>query len=173
MEYAWLLWYTQAMRPTGTPEALEARRRIAARLFAQGKSLTEVAAAVGCSVSSASRWRRAWKRRGERGLARKPHAGPSPRLTKPQRRELVRALDRGPEAWGFERCGWTCALVQSLIARLFGVSFHVDYVGTLLHQLGWSPQMPQQRARERDEEEIERWRRETWPRLKKGAGTAC
>jgi transposase len=60
------------MRPTGDPAALEARRKIAARLFAQGNSLTEVAAAVGSSVSSASRWRRAWKRRGEQGLAAKP-----------------------------------------------------------------------------------------------------
>lgn len=161
------------MRPTGSPETLEARRKIAARLFAQGKTLTEVAATVGSSVSSASRWRRAWKRWGERGLKAKPHSGPPPRLTKAQRRKLITALDRGPQAWGFERSGWTCALVEDVIERLFGVSFHVDYVGTLLHQLGWSPQKPEQRARERDEEQIERWRRETWPRLKKGPRTPC
>jgi transposase len=156
------------MRPTGNPAALEARRKIAARLFAQGKTLTEVAAAVGSSVSSASRWRRVWKRRGESGLAAKAHAGPIPRLTKAQQHSLVTALSRGPQFWGFDRSGWTCALVQQLIVRLFGVSFHVDYVGTLLHRLGWSPQKPQQRARERNELDIERWRRETWPRLKRG-----
>lgn len=160
------------MRPTGIPAALEARRKIAARLFAQGKSLTEVAAAVGSSVSSASRWQTSWKRRGVRGLAAKRHAGPTPRLTKAQWRTLVAALDRGPQAWGFERSGWTCALVQALIERLLGVSFHVDYVGALLHGLGWSPQKPQLRARERNEVEIERWRRETWPRQKKGPPTA-
>jgi len=37
----------------------------------------------------------------------------------------------------------------------------------LLHQLGWSPQKPEGRARERNEADIDRWRRETWPRLKK------
>jgi transposase len=156
------------MRPKGSPETLEARRIIAARLFAQGKSLTEVAAAVGSSVSSASRWREKWKRRGDHGLARKPHPGPQPRLTAVQRRQLVAALDQGPQAWGFDGSGWSCTLVRELIERLFGAEFHVDYVGTLLHQLGWSPQKPQHRAQERNEREIERWRDEIWPRIKKG-----
>lgn len=161
------------MRPQGTPEALEVRRRIAARLFAEGKTPTEVAAIVGCSVASASRWREAWRHGGERRLARKIHLGPQARLSGTQHRQLIAALDRGPEAWGYDRPGWTCALVRDLIARRFGVLYHPDYVGTLLHQLNWSPQKPRQRARERDEELIERWRRETWPRLKKGPRTAC
>jgi transposase len=101
-------------------------------------------------------------------LARKPHPGPRPRLTAVQQRQLVAALDRGPQAWGFDRSGWSCALVRDVIERLFGVQFHVDYVGTLLHQLGWSPQKPQHRARERNEREIERWRNVDWPRIKKG-----
>lgn len=152
---------------------MEARRRIAARLFAQGKSLTEVAAAVGSSVSSASRWRKIWRRRGDRGLVPKRHPGPRRKLTVVQQRQLVSALDQGPEAWEFDRPGWTCALVRQLIQRMFGVEFHVDYVGTLLHQLGWSPQKPQQRARERNEVEIERWRHEIWPEIKKGDRAKC
>lgn len=167
------MWYVEFMRPKGTPDALELRRRIAARLFSQRKSLAEVAAAVGCSISSASRWRAAWQHGGERKLARKVHAGPRPRLDMSQRRQLISALNRGPQAWGFDRPGWTCALVREVIEQRFGVVYHVDYVGTLLHQLGWSPPKPQPYARERDEEQIERWRREIWPRLKKGPGTAC
>ena len=168
-----VIWYSTAMRPKGSPESLEARRRIAARLFAQGKSLTEVAAVVGASVSSASRWRKRWRHGGTRGLRRKPHFGPRQRLTGDQRRQLIAALDKGPTAWGFGRPGWTCALVRELIERLFGVQFHVDYVGTLLHQLGWSPQLPRQRARERDEDAIRHWRSQTWPQIKKGDRKRC
>src|SRR5436190_23532102 len=99
----WLLGfcYVVGMRPKGSPEVLEARRRIAARLFAQGKSLTEVAAAVGSSVSSASRWRKRWRHGGARGVIRKPHLGPPQRLADDQRRHLIAALDQGPAAWGF------------------------------------------------------------------------
>jgi transposase len=57
--------------------------------------------------------------------------------------------------------------VQDLIRRLFAVDYHPDYLGTLLHRLGWSPQKPEQLARERRETEIARWRRECWPQLKK------
>ncbi len=34
-------------------------------------------------------------------------------------------------------------------------------------RLGWSSQRPERRARERDEEETARWKREEWPVLKK------
>jgi len=77
------------------------------------------------------------------------------------------ALIAGAKQWGFPTPEWTCQRVKMLIERLFGVHYHVDYVGTLLHQLGWSAQKPEHRARERDEAAIERWRRVEWPRLKK------
>jgi transposase len=105
-------------------------------------------------------------------LASKPHPGPNPRLTSDDCGHLIAALNAGAEFWGFPTPEWSCSRVKTLIERLFQVSFHVDYVGTLLHQLGWSPQMPEHRARERDEDAIERWRRVEWPGLKKEARTA-
>jgi transposase len=155
------------MRPSGTPEALEARRCVAARLFAQGKSLAEVAASVGSSVSSASRWKRAWRHGGARTLKAKAHPGRERKLSPRQHRRLVAALKRGSQYWGYAPDGWSGPLVQDLIRRLFGVDYHPDYVGTLLHRLGWSPQKPEQRARERREAAIARWRSERWPQLKK------
>ena len=160
------------MRLSGTPEALEARRLIAARLFAQGKSLTEVAATVGCSKSSASRWKQAWKKGGVEALRPQPNPGPKPRLNPQQQRRLLSALKQGTAHWGYALDGWTGPLVRDLIRRLFGVHYHVDYVGTLLHKLGWSPQQPERRARERNEREIARWRRDELPRLKKEHRTA-
>lgn len=155
------------MRPLGTPEALEARRRIAARLFAQGKSLTEVAATVGSSKSSASRWKQSWERGGDEALRPKRHPGPRPKLQSQQQKQLLTALKQGTRHWGYTIFGWTGPVVRDLIRRLFGVQYHVDYVGTLLHKLGWSPQQPERRARERNERAIARWRRDEWPRLKK------
>jgi transposase len=87
------------------------------------------------------------------------------------RNRLLRALNAGAQHWGFPTPEWNCPRVKVLIEQLFEVSYHVDYVGTLLHQLGWSAQKPEHRARERDEGAIERWRRVEWPRLKKEVRT--
>jgi transposase len=156
------------MRPYGSPEALEVRRQIAARLLAQGETLAKVAAAVGANISSVKRWKRVLARGGESALAGSRHRGPVPRLTPAERRHLLAALELGADHWGFPTPEWNCRRVRAVIEGLFQVHYHVDYVGTLLHQLGWSAQKPEHRARECDEAAIERWRRDEWPRLKKG-----
>jgi hypothetical protein len=46
-----------------------------------------------------------------------------------------------------------------------------------MHSLGWTAQKPERRALERDEDKIERWKQEDWPRVKKTplgwAPTSC
>lgn len=157
------------MRPIGTAEQLEVRRMRAAQLLRQKKTLTEVALLVKSSVSSVKRWKDALDKQGEGGLKAKPHPGRPPRLTVRQKVRLLKTLLAGAVKSGYSTDLWTCARVAEVIERLFGVTYHVDYVGTLLHRLGWSVQKPEQRARERDEEAIARWRRDDWPRIKKEA----
>ena len=53
-----------------------------------------------------------------------------------------------------------------LIPLAYGFRARV-LTGPTLSPLGWSAQKPEHRARERDEDAIERWRRVEWPRLKK------
>ena len=100
------------MRPSGTPESLEARRVIAARLRAQGKSLAEVAAVVGSSKSSASRWEQAWKSGGAAALRPRRHPGPAAKLKPEQHRQLLAALKQGTSHWGYAIAGWTGPLVR-------------------------------------------------------------
>jgi transposase len=156
------------MRTKGTAAELEVRRRIAARLLREDMTLADVARCVDASVSSVSRWKRALKTRGPAALAAKPHPGPARKLSEAQQNELVEILLHGPLAAGYFTDLWTCRRVRHVIERKFGVRYHVDHVGRLLHSLGFSPQQPRRRARERDEAAIERWRREDWPRIKKG-----
>ena len=159
------------MRPKGSPQVLESRRKIAARMFEQGNTLAETAASVGCSISSASRWRDAWQN--GVGLSPKRHPGRSPKLAAQQCDRLMEALMQGTRYWGYAPDGWTGPLVQDMIERLFGVSYHPNYIPHLLRQLGWSPQQPKRRARERQEDAIAQWIREDWPRLKKEPRTQC
>src|SRR5438105_3092622 len=130
------------MRPHGSPEVLEARRWIAAQLLAQGSTLTEVAAAVGASVSSVKRWQTRWEEYGEVGLQAQRHPGRQPKLSASQQRQLVRALELGTRHWGYRRDGWTSPLVRDLIRRRFGITYHPDHVRKLLRRLHWTPQKP-------------------------------
>ena len=73
----------------------------------------------------------------------------------------------GAAAAGYAQDLWTCPRVAQLIAREFGVAYHVAHVGRLLRRLGWTPQRPSRRARERDDEQIRHWAQVDWRRIKK------
>ncbi|OAI77521.1 hypothetical protein RSP799_18090, partial [Ralstonia solanacearum] len=57
--------------------------------------------------------------------------------------------------------------VRMLIERLYGVTFSEVHVWRLLGALGLSSQKPERRAIERDEDAVQRFKRKTWPALKK------
>jgi transposase len=157
------------MRPKGSAAQLEYRRQLGAKLLAQGKGVREIARWLDVAPSSVSRWKVALKRGGRQALRAKPHPGPSPRLSSQQKARLLQELAQGPRAAGYPTELWTCPRVAALIAHRFGVQYHPAHVWRLLRRLMWSPQLPEHRARERDEVAIARWRTQTWPRLKKSA----
>ena len=155
------------MRPPGSPEELERRRRRAIALLREGLPPVEVARRLGVDRRSVRRWRAWYDRAGARALAAQPAPGRPPKLDPRSRTQLERSLFRGARACGYPTELWTCPRVAEVIRRQFGVRYHVDHIGRLLRSLGWSPQKPERRARERDEKAIQRWIKETWPRVKK------
>jgi transposase len=157
------------MRPKGSAEELEVRRRIAAKLLVEGKGICEVAGLVGASPSSVHRWKEMLKKGGPEALKAKPHPGRPCRLSNRRKKQLLKILLKGPLAAGFSTDLWTCRRVAQVIQRNFGVKYHFDHVWHILRSLGWSCQKPERRARERDEKAIQRWRQRDWPRIKKSA----
>ena len=155
------------MRPHGSPEELERRRRRAVDLLKTGASVTEVARRFGCSHSSVILWRDAVRRRGAVALKAKPAPGRPPKLTVRQREKLPGLLLRGASAWGFETELWTTRRIATVIQRAFGVRLHRAHVGRVLSAMDWSCQKPERRALERDEAAIERWKRYRWATIKK------
>jgi transposase len=155
------------MRTEGSAAEREALRRRAAEFFQERKPLAEIARLVGASLSSVKRWKRAWSEGGVAALAAKPHRGPVPKLSSQQKQELVAILRRGPLAAGYRTDLWTCDRVAEVVRKTFRVSYHPDHLGRILHDLGFSPQKPQQVAREQDAAAVEWWRKHGWPRIKK------
>jgi transposase len=155
------------MRPVGSAAELERRRRRAVGLMREGFSLHETGRRIGCHASSVMRWWAAYRRRGTAALKPKPTPGRPPRLTARQKQRLLRWLLAGSMAHGYRTDLWTTQRIADVIARKFGVRYHRDHVGRLLHTLDWSCQKPERRALQRDEGAIEAWKRRDWPRIKK------
>ena len=137
------------MRPKGSPEELESRRRRAIALLNQNYQPVEVARMVGVDRRSVRRWKASYLNEGKQAIKAKP-AGRPQKLQEEAKKALERKLLKGAKAAGFPTDLWTCPRVAQLIDVLFGVRYHVDHIGRLLRSLGWSPQKPQRRAVERD-----------------------
>ncbi len=155
------------MRPHGSPDALEARRRRAVALLDRGGRVTDVARTIGCSHSSVVRWREAVAEDGTAGLNAKPVPGCPPKLTTRQKQRIPALLVRGALAWGFRTDLWTTPRIAEVIHRKFGVRYHPTHVGRLLVDLGWSCQKPERRALERNEQAIADWKGPIWRAIKK------
>ena len=159
------------MRPYGSPKTLERRRRRAIVLRAQGLSLSEVARRVQASVGSVYQWRQAWRAGGEGALAPKPVPGRPRQLTSQQCAPLLQRLRQGARAHGFAHELWTLRRSAAVIPGHVGVRYHPAHVWKLLRRLGWSCQVPERRAIQRDEQAIAHGKRYTWPALKKSPKT--
>ena len=160
------------MRTKGSAAQLESRRLLAGTLLLEGRTVGEVAQIVGASESSVRRWRLAVRKGGLDALKAKPHRGPKPRLNETQKQRLVKILLAGPRKSGYRTDLWTCPRVAEVIAKNFGVKYHPAHVWKILRSLGMTCQKPEQRARERDEASIARWRKLEWPRIKRGRRAA-
>ena len=141
-------------------------RLAAAEMIEGGASDREVARRFRVSRMSANRWRRALAAGGREALASKGAAGAQCKLTPAQLGELEAVLDAGPAACGYEDQCWTLARIAEVVWQRFGVEYTLAGMDVLLHRMGWSVQVPARRAAERDEEQIARWRQETWPVIK-------
>ena len=156
--------------PAGVPrdfEALEKRRFQAIQMLERGLSQSEIARQLRVVRQSVARWVREYRAQGKSALRKAGRAGRKPRLSEKQRQQLEKRLVAGPERLGYETPLWTCPRVAHLIEQEFDVRYHEGHVWKILVGLGWSPQRPEGRARERNEEQIHQWKKRVWPALKK------
>jgi len=140
----------------------------AAGMFDEGAQQAEAVRALGVSRSAVSKWHTAWQEGGREALKARPNTGRPSRLTDAQRAQFEDELLKGPRAHGYETELWTIARIGKLIHKLFGVRYHLSHVWLMMTKLGWSCQKPARRAKQRDEEAIESWRKVRWPKIKRG-----
>jgi transposase len=127
-------------RLKGSSDLLEVRRKRALALLDQGLSLNEVGRQLRCSPSSVMRWRNAQRRGGPDALKVRSSPGRPLKLGAADRVHLVHLLLKEPMAQGHRTNRWTTVRIAGLVEREFGVRYHPDHVGRLMHRLGWTPQ---------------------------------
>ena len=149
---------------------MEARRRLAVQRVHEGWKRADVAAFLGVHPETVAEWVRAHTAGGDAALAAKPHPGRKPFLTPGQEKQVLGWLADKPTAHGFRTDLWTARRVAELIRRRFGVEYHPHYLREWLTKRNHTPQKPARRARQRNDEAVDRWLKTDWPRIKKRPG---
>ena len=161
------------MRRSADPLLLEQQRFNAARMSEHGIEPRIIAASLGFDDQTVRRWLREYRRGGMDALKARLHPGPVPRLSDQQKQQLPQLLSQPPSVYATEaECAglagallWTTARIATLIKSRFGVSYHPSHVGQMMHELDYSQQLPHKQPKRRDQQKIDQWRREQWPRI--------
>ena len=143
------------------------RRRMAAKLFQQGKTQAEVARQCGVSREAARKWYDTWERSGGQALATVKKPGPEPQMTEEKKKRVETALLQGPRSFGYATDLWTLKRIAAGMKKVSHIQYHHRHVWRVLLSWGWSCQKPDARARERNELAIKYWKQVTWPRIQK------
>ena len=136
-----------------------------------------MAEALGVSPAAISQWLANRREHGMAAWQAKPRPTGPIKLTGDQWRLLPALLSHGAEADGCRGACWTYARVATVIGEEFDGWYHKAHVCRFLKRVHWTPQMPMERAAQRDEAVSEQCRLQVWPQLKKRrtskAGPSC
>lgn len=148
-------------------------KRVTALLgIGRGELVDAAAASVGVSRSTGYAWLRAFLLEGMAGLHVHWKGGRPPKLTPTQQQQLVEIVKAGPETAGFPTGCWHALLLQQVIWREFHVTYNVQYLSDLLHNLGFSFQKARFVSDHLDEVARATWLAYTWPAWRQQAEAA-
>ena len=163
--------YTKLVRLSKEAER-EGVYRVAKRLQAvvlnsEGRTSGELAGILKAPRSKVSEWLSQYQAHGVDGLLEGYRSGRPPLLTVERRTQLGDILDSGPVAYGLDTGIWTSPMLAWVIEEEFNVTYHPGHVRKLLHTMGFSVQRPRRVLARADAVAQDRWRRHTYPNLKK------
>ena len=150
-------------------EVLEALRLRALRGIELGFTEVEIAAMLGVSQETVSRWWTAYATGGLDAIPRdrtgRP-VGSGRTLSDEQARHIQDQIDHhSPEELGIPAPLWSRRAVRDLIPQELGIAMPVRTVGEYLRRWGYTAKRPRRHARQQDPEEVREWLEETYPAI--------
>ena len=145
-------------------------RRMSVERVLKGESASAVMDSYGLNRTSIYRWLKIAQAQGLDALGPKPRTGRTRTLTADQEQEVKRwIINKDPRQYDLDYALWTREIVGCLIERFFDIKLSVTSVGRLLHRMGLSPQKPLRRAYERDQQAIDLWLTQCYPKIRASA----
>jgi transposase len=153
--------------------SLEDTRRLVVHAVEQGMHPDEAAGIFDVGRSTVYNWMKEFRENGTAAFTVKKATG-RPRKLSGQQMVQLRSIiiGREPRQLQLDFALWTRELVREIIRRKFGVTYTLPAVGTILRDLGLSPQRPLVRAYEQNPELVRRWKEEEYPAIHAAAKTA-
>ena len=143
----------------------EEQRRRSYSLLKQGVKKADIARRLGLTWKTIWRWEKRAKREGWDSWRDKKHTGRPPRLQKDELTTLKGILLKKASARGYPTDLWTLKRVAEVIKQEFGYDYSITQAWRVLRNLGFSPQVPQVIALERNDPEVRKWIRNEWPKI--------
>ena len=121
--------------------SLKLIKRIHALLaLAQGQSVRDVAEMLSVGEQTVRDYRNQYLFKGMASLVYQAPPGRPSKLTQTQRPQLAQWLKASPQDSGYTSGCSNTPMIQDLIERHFGVTYHPHYIATLLKNMGFSYQ---------------------------------
>ena len=148
-------------------EQREKRRLKAAKLFKKGLSHADIARKLGVTNAAITQWRAVYSRGGAKALRSKGHPGFASKLTAKKQEKFRKAILEGPLVHGYTTNLWTLPRLSAMMKKVTGVRFNPVWTWRMVRRMGFTPQKPQMKAKQRKERVIAGWKAKTLPKLKK------
>ncbi len=145
----------------------ECIRLKAGKMFNKGYSQADVARKFNVSTAATNQWYQTWEKNGLDGLKSKGHTGFDSKLTKEKRQAFKKAILKGPHFFGYETDLWTLSRLATVMRKVNKLKFSEVWIWKIVRDLGFTPQKPQVKAKQRDEKKIKEWKENVLPDLKK------
>ena len=144
-----------------------AKRVHAVLLNADGRSSGEIAGILQAPRSKVSQWLSDYEEFGQEALLEGQRSGRPGLLSDQQKLALGEIIDSGPLNYGFASGVWNAPMIGRVITEEFAVAYTPRHVRRLLDEMDFSVQRPKRILARADLAAQKRWRRYTYPSLKK------
>lgn len=146
--------------------------RVAKRIHAillnhNGHSSSSISKLLNSPRSRVSEWLKNYEELGYEALLEGYRSGRPNGLDEKQKQILCDIIDSGPIAYGYLAGVWTSPMIKRIIEEEFSVSYHAAHVRKILYSLNYSMQRPKRVLANADPEKQNKWRRYTYPNIKK------